>query len=87
MTKLTSVGGVDSEMRTGSTNTRLTIYNFCSCDATMIPDVDHHQIPFLEHGFSITTNSRHTWTAFAFTFFFFFSLSFDLRASIVLVFL
>lgn len=29
-------------MRTGSADTLQTMYNFCSSDATMIPDVDHH---------------------------------------------
>lgn len=29
-------------MRTGSTDTLQTMYIFCSSDATMIPDVDHH---------------------------------------------
>jgi len=43
------------------------MYTFCSCDATMIPDVDHHQYfsfwdPWLQHYKRI---SRHTWTAFS----------------------
>jgi hypothetical protein len=43
------------------------MYTFCSCDATMIPDVDHHQSfsfwdPWLQH---YKRNFRHTWTAFS----------------------